>query len=119
VIPGDDAYTSVQLNMTTNVTITINGDTLWFEDGDATNRWADTPYVASEMGWLRLRPLRRPDAIIAEYSKDSLEWHELGTLPMAVPTNVLPSIVAGVNKGAPTVTGMSDFAEFIVCRTQP
>jgi len=119
-IGGDESYTSLQLNMTTDVTITINAGSLWFEDGLADNRWAEIPHPdPTAMIWLRLRPIRTGTrGIIAEYSSDSVNWLLLGFLAMTPPTNAIATIVAGVNQTAPSFSGMADFSEFIVC-SQP
>ena len=114
-IDGMDSWTQIQALGGVNASIQINAGKLWFENADASQRWASTTYLGpAEMGWLRLRPDRANGKIIAEYSADAKVWKQLGEVATSPPMMIQAVMEAGVNPGA-TYSGTATFTRFIVC----
>lgn len=115
VIGGVESWTQIQALGGVNPSIQINNNILFFENWDASQVWSQTPYLgATAMGWIRLRPDRTNNKIIAEYSADAKSWTQFGALPTPPPMFVKPVMEAGVNPGQ-TYSGIATFARFIVC----
>jgi hypothetical protein len=114
-IGGAESWTQIQALGGVNAAIQISNNILFFENYDASQVWSQTPYLGpAKMGWIRLRPDRANNKIIAEYSGDATTWTQFGALPTTPPTFVEPVMEAGVNPGQ-TYSGIATFTRFIVC----